>query len=91
MRREVRLLPEFADLYPDLDATTWYTAAAVAGRVKGHLLIEAGADATFPERLLSHSHFEFRGGSARRGAWLGARTRRVDRVGLRYAAQRSLA
>lgn len=80
MRREVRLRKEFASEYPDVDPERWYTAAMLAGLIKGHRLIEEGLDVELPERLLDPERFEFRGGGPRQGGWLGARTRRVDRL-----------
>ena len=80
MRREVQLLPEFADHYPDLVPGRWYTAAAVAGHVKAVRLVREGVDVALPGRLLDPAHFRFRGGSVRQGPWVGLRTRRVDRM-----------
>lgn len=79
MRREVQLRPAFASHYPALEPGRWYTAAAVAGLVKGTLILELGPDAEFTDRVLPATHFVFRGGSPRHGSWLGQRTRRVDR------------
>jgi len=79
MRREVRVKAEFADLYPSLQFDHWYTAAAVAGLVKGTRIVREGPDIQFPERLLQPAHFDFRGGIPRRGSWAGLHTRRVDR------------
>lgn len=90
MRREVQLLPEHADAYPELVPGRWYTAAAVAGHVKAMRLVDEGADAALPDRLLDPAQFRFRGGSARHGAWVGARTRRVDRLILRHPDRRPL-
>lgn len=79
MRREVRVKAEFADLYPSLHSGVWYTAAAVAGLVKGTRIVREGPGTQFPERLLQPAHFEFQGGGPRRGSWAGLHTRRVDR------------
>lgn len=79
MRREVRVKPEVAFLYPTLDSDHWYTAAAVAGLVKGTRIVNEGADTHFVERILDPDHFEFRGGGPRRGCWAGMHTRRLDR------------
>lgn len=79
MRREVQLKPEFAHHYPSLEPGRWYTAAAVAGLVKGNRLVTEGLDLEFSGRILQEAHFEFRGGSARYGNWMGLRTRRLDR------------
>ncbi len=79
MRREVRLKPAFADLYPSLTAGRWYTAAAIAGLVKGSRIVHEGTDVRLTDRVLTAMHFEFRGGGARWGSWAGMRTRRLDR------------
>ena len=79
MLREVKLRPAFSDVYPTLIPGRWYTAAAVAGLVKGTRIIREGLDVQFTDRLLHPAHFEFRGGSPRRGSWMGLRTRRLDR------------
>jgi hypothetical protein len=79
MIREVQLNPAFAAEYPSLVPGRWYTAAAVAGLVKGTRIVKEGPDAQFTERLLPPGHFRFRGGSPRRGTWMGLRTRRLDR------------
>lgn len=79
MRREVLLKPAFANHYPALVPGRWYTAAAVAGLVKGTRIITEGLDVEFQDRLLESAHFEFRGGAPRHGSWLGLRTRHVDR------------
>jgi hypothetical protein len=79
MRREVQVKPAFADRYPSLEPGRWYTAAAVAGLVKGTRIITEGLDVEFSDRLLHPDHFEFRGGGPRRGGWMGVRSRRLDR------------
>jgi hypothetical protein len=79
MRREVLLKPAFAAHYPTLEPGRWYTAAAVAGLVKGTRIVREGHDVEFPDRILLPDHFEFRGGGPRKGSWLGLRTRRLDR------------
>jgi hypothetical protein len=73
--REARLRPEFADLYPALQAGVWLPATTVGQQ----LLLWHLAKAITPkgDRLLANEHFEFRGGppvSARNGA----RTRAGD-------------
>jgi hypothetical protein len=77
--REVQVNPAFADLYPSLDPGRWYTAAAIAGYVKGTRIIREGPDARFTDRILPGNHFLFRGGSPRRGGSIGLRSRRIDR------------
>ncbi|MEO8634039.1 MAG: hypothetical protein ABI587_02070 [Gemmatimonadales bacterium] len=79
MFREVQVNPAFAADYPTLAPGCWYTAAAVAGFVKGTRLIREGGQAQFGARILPVDHFTFRGGSPRRGGWIGLRTRRLDR------------
>ncbi len=79
MYREVLLKPEFAGQYPTLSPGRWYTAAAVAGLVKGTRILAEGVDVQFAERILDPAHFEFRGGDPRHGNWLGLRTRHLDR------------
>lgn len=80
MLREVRLKQEYASEYDDVVPGRWYTAAMLAGLIKGHRLLTEGLDIELPERLLDPERFEFRGGAPRKGAWLGTRTRRVDRL-----------
>jgi hypothetical protein len=79
MRREVRVLPHVASLYPTLDPDQWYTAAAVAGLVKGTRILHEGTDTRFVDRILDPDHFDFRCGGPRRGSWAGMYTRRLDR------------
>jgi hypothetical protein len=61
-RREARLKPEFAHLYPPLEANRWESAAQMADRVVAWLLRQPGRGYTAPERVLRSEHFEFRGG-----------------------------
>jgi hypothetical protein len=79
MFRQVQLKPAFAEDYPALAPGRWYTAAAVAGLVKGTRIVREGCQARFTDRILQPTHFEFRGGSPRRDSWVGMRTRRLDR------------
>jgi hypothetical protein len=74
--REARLRPQYASLYPALEAGTWQPASAI-GR---QLLLWHLTSPTLPqgERLMSEEHFEFRGGTSREPAQAGARTRRAD-------------
>jgi hypothetical protein len=81
MLREVQLKSAFAEAYPAITPGRWYTAAAVAGLVKGTRIVREGPDAQFTERILQPSHFEFRGGGPRHGSWAGLHTRRLDRHG----------
>jgi hypothetical protein len=79
MFRDVLLKPAFAHEYPNLAPNRWYTAAAVAGFVKGTRILTEGRDVQFAKRILNPAHFEFRGGGPRHGNWVGMRTRRLDR------------
>jgi hypothetical protein len=79
MRREAKLKPEAAHLYPSLDPEMWYTAAALTGFVKGTRLLNNGIPLEDSLRLLDPEHFEFRGGSPRRGSFTGMLTRWLDR------------
>jgi hypothetical protein len=60
-RREARLRPEYAQLYPGILAGEWQSAAVLADRVLAHHLLYL-LDAGLPSRVLLDSHFEFRGG-----------------------------
>jgi hypothetical protein len=84
MLREVRLKPAFASLYPSITPGRWYTAAAIAGLVKGSRIVTEGPSTRFTDRVLHPAHFEFRGGTPRRGSWAGMRTRRIDRHALAH-------
>jgi hypothetical protein len=75
--REARLRPQYASLYPALEAGTWQPASAI-----GRQLLLWHLTASIPpegERLMSEEHFEFRGGAPRNGADTNARTRHADR------------
>jgi hypothetical protein len=75
--REARLRPQYASLYPALEAGTWQPASAI-----GRQLLLWHLTASIPpegERLMSEEHFEFRGGAPRNGADSNARTRDADR------------
>jgi hypothetical protein len=75
--REARLRPQYASLYPALEAGTWQPASAI-GR---QLLLWHLTAPTLPEgeRLMSEEHFEFRGGARRDQSQPYARTRQADR------------
>jgi len=66
--REARLKPEYAELYPDVEAGVWYTAATLAEHLLSHFLRQERASRSLPERLLDDHHFEFRGQSGIRGS-----------------------
>ena len=75
--REARLRPQYASLYPALEAGTWQAASAI-----GRQLLLWHLTASIPpegERLMSEVHFECRGGAPRNGADAHARTRQADR------------
>ena len=76
--REARLRPEYASLYPGVDAGVWLPATTVGQK----LLLWHLAKSVTPqgERLMAEEHFEFRGG---RGVESrnGARTRAGDQEG----------
>jgi hypothetical protein len=74
--RHARLKPEFAHLYPALEAGVWMTAAEAGAKVLFWQLQQSGADA-LGRRLLATAHFEFRGGWERGGA-TDLRTRVTD-------------
>jgi hypothetical protein len=76
LRREARLRPGFAEMYPALPPDTWMGAAEL-----GALLLRwvvGGGKAPLGRRLLSDEHFEFRGGELPRGSIGSPRTRRND-------------
>jgi hypothetical protein len=66
MRREARLRPEYAHLYPMLEAGKWELAALAAEKVAATRLLQLVDTFVFHERVLADIHFEFRGGSPRR-------------------------
>lgn len=74
-RREARLRPEFAALYPGLGAGEWAPAAVVADRVLAQSLLRA-SDGTIRGRVLLEAHFEFRCGRSLGGERHGLRLRR---------------
>jgi hypothetical protein len=74
-RREARLRPEFAALYPELRAGEWAPAAVVADGVLAQSLLRA-SDGTIRGRVLLEVHFEFRHGGAPGGERHGLRLRR---------------
>ena len=60
--REARLKPEFAHLYPALEAGRWDPAAVMADRMVAWLLRQPDKGYVAPERVLRSEHFDFRGG-----------------------------
>jgi hypothetical protein len=79
MVRQVRVKAAYADRYLSLDSEVWYTAAAIAGFVKGTTIVRDGPRVEIRDRVLPPHHFEFRGGANRRGSWGDMLTRRTDR------------
>ncbi|HET6795563.1 MAG TPA: hypothetical protein VFH40_00270 [Gemmatimonadales bacterium] len=73
--REARLRPEYADLYPGVEAGVWLPATSVGQQ----LLLWHLATAATPQgdRLMTDEHFEFRGGLTR-DLTNGVRTRAGD-------------
>jgi hypothetical protein len=61
-RREARLKPEFAHLYPPLKAGQWESAAGMAHKLVAWLLGKKKRGHVASERVLRPEHFEFRGG-----------------------------
>jgi hypothetical protein len=59
-RREARLRPEFAALYPPLRAGQWESAALMTERLIAWLLQEEKHGLLVSERVLRPEHFEFR-------------------------------
>lgn len=67
MRREARLKPEYAHLYPGLEAGAWESAGALADKVLACRLLLPSGGFVLSDRVLATGHFEFRGGSPPRG------------------------
>jgi len=69
--RMVRLRPEFAALYPGLDAGAWYPAASVIAYFRAWLVRHPDrSQGLGPLRGLETAHFHFRGGVPRGAPWL---------------------
>jgi hypothetical protein len=77
LRREARLRPGFAGLYPALPGGTWMGAAELGGALL-RWIAEGGAAPPLGARLLPDEHFEFRGGPLPRGSVASPRSRRED-------------
>jgi hypothetical protein len=75
-RRQARLRPEAADLYPNIPPDVWLPADSVAERL-WVLWIERGEASKALGRVLSPDHFEFRSGDPPSGDSL-LRHRRND-------------
>ncbi len=64
--REARLKPDFAYLYPGIDAGTWTPVETLLNRVVTLLYGDRSKSGVITgERLLREDHFEFRGSSPR--------------------------
>jgi hypothetical protein len=75
--REARLRPEWAHLYPGLEAEVWMVAAQLVPLVLRHRLQDQPTW-EFTHRILLDEHFDFRGGRDRDGSWSGVLTRVED-------------
>lgn len=64
--REARLRPEYAHLYPELEAGAWLPASEVGATILMTQL-RAAAPTRLGDRLLPDHHFDFRGGQIRGG------------------------
>ena len=73
--REVRLKPEYAALYPEIEAGVWMAAPVVSARRLARVRMDG--DAASLARVLDDEHFEFRGGRPREET--AVRTRFGDR------------
>ena len=62
-RREARLRPDFAELYPGLRPDVWYSAAWLSARQLARTRCD-GVAASIAE-ILNGRHFDFRGGRPR--------------------------
>lgn len=76
MFREARLRPEFAHLYPCLEAGVWEVAGVLSDRLIAWALQQPDAHRLAWERPLRTEHFDFRGGEV--WAPRGTRRRHVD-------------
>ena len=75
--REARIRPEWAHLYPGLEAGVWFIAAQLVPLVLRHRLHDQPTW-EFTRRILVDEHFEFRGGRKRDRSWSGVLTRVED-------------
>jgi hypothetical protein len=73
--RQMRVKPQYADLYRGIPPNEWWPAWLMAEK----LLVLAEAQGVPPqERICNPSHFEFRGGQSRGPRLQDLRTRRSD-------------
>jgi hypothetical protein len=75
--REARLMPEWAALYPELEAGVWMAAEQLVPSVLRHRL-QGQPTWEFTRRILTNEHFEFRGGHPREENWSGVLSRVED-------------
>lgn len=61
-RREARLRPQHASLYPGICPGVWEPAAMLVDRIVAACLLR-GSPLDITGRVLSEEHFEFRGGA----------------------------
>ena len=66
-QREARLKPEFAEIYPGLEAGIWYSAGRVAEYFLSRPDAIPSATTELTSRVLDERHFEFRGGPSTGG------------------------
>ena len=77
--REARLKPEYAHLYPPLQAGRWEAAGIMADRMVAWLVRQPNRSGfVSPHRVLRPEHFEFRGGIHRIQESTRPLTRRED-------------
>ncbi len=76
--RLVRLRPEFASFYPNLDPMVWETASELAARLLAQHTTEPRSGRMRGNRILSEEHFEFQGGNPRGTTSIGLRSRVTD-------------
>jgi hypothetical protein len=76
-RREARLKPEFAELYPPLEVGEWIPAAVASARMLIWQTRQPGAS-SLAKRTLDAEHFDFRGGPDADAAARAAGTRFGD-------------
>jgi hypothetical protein len=75
MKRETRLKPEHAHLYPGIQPSVWEGAGVLADKVLACRLLLPSGGFVLNERALHPEHFEFRGG-------VGPRLAAPDRLAL---------
>ena len=66
MKREARLKPEHAHLYPGIHSGVWEAAGMLADKALACRLLLPSGGFVLNERALHAEHFEFRGGGGPR-------------------------